>query len=100
MDGFNWVDLATIAGATVAVVLLCQAFKVPLDKVWKIPTRVFVYIMSVIVMAVANVFIGTQELSSYILILLQAVVVMMSAMGTYEVTFKKLDAAKTPPPEV
>jgi hypothetical protein len=89
---FNWLTLATVSGATALVVLLCQAFKVPLDKVWKIPTRVFVYILAVVVMAVANVFIGTQTVEGYILVLLQAVLVMISAMGAYEVTFKKLEA--------
>jgi hypothetical protein len=92
MDNFfSWETLATFVGATGAVVLLCQAFKLPLDKVWRIPTRVFVYILSVLVMALANVFIGTQDIGAYVMILLNAAVVMVSAMGTYDLTFKKLE---------
>lgn len=45
-EPFTWSYLATIAGAAAFTLLFVQLFKVPLDKVWKIPTRAFAYIVS------------------------------------------------------
>ena len=45
-DPFSWEQLATIAGATLATLLIVQLLKLPLDKVWKIPTRIVARIMS------------------------------------------------------
>jgi len=35
---YTWEYLATLAGATAATLLIVQFLKVPLDKVWKIPS--------------------------------------------------------------
>ena len=40
---FSWEQLATIAGAALATMLIVQLLKLPLDKVWKIPTRIIVF---------------------------------------------------------
>ena len=39
-EPFTWEYLATIAGATAATLLIVQQLKLPLDKLWKIPTRI------------------------------------------------------------
>ena len=49
-EPFTWEYLATIAGATVATLLIVQLLKLPLDKVWKIPTRIVVYVISLIIL--------------------------------------------------
>ena len=38
-EPLTWAYLATIAGAATFTLLVVQLFKVPLDKVWKIPTE-------------------------------------------------------------
>ena len=52
----TWSYLATIAGAAAFTLLIVQFFKAPLDKVWKIPTRVFAYMVSLAVMLIATAF--------------------------------------------
>ena len=44
-EPFTWAYLASIAGTAAFALLFVQFFKVPLDRIWKIPTRVFVYII-------------------------------------------------------
>ena len=39
-EPLTWTYLATIAGAAAFTLLVVQFLKAPLDKVWKIPTRV------------------------------------------------------------
>ena len=45
-EPFTWESLATLAGATMATVLIVELLKLPLDKVWKISTRVLVYFIA------------------------------------------------------
>ena len=47
---FSWEQLATIAGAALATMLIVQLLKLPLDKVWKIPTRIIVFLIAAVVM--------------------------------------------------
>ena len=49
-EPFTWAYLVTIGGATVAVLLFVQVIKLPLDKIWKIPTKIVVYFVSLIVL--------------------------------------------------
>ena len=90
-DPFTWGQLATILGATTAVVLIVQAFKFPLDKVWKIPTRVLVYFISLIILLLATYFTEGLTVQSALLTALNAVIVMLAACGAYEVTFRNVD---------
>ena len=46
---FSWEQLATIAGAALATMLIVQLLKLPLDKVWKIPTRIIVFLIAAVV---------------------------------------------------
>lgn len=90
-EPFTWEYLATIAGATVATLLIVQLLKLPLDKVWKIPTRIVVYVIALIILLLATLFTGSLTVQSGVLTAVNAVIVALAAMGAYEVTFRKLD---------
>ena len=90
-EPFTWAQLATIAGATVATVLIVQLLKLPLDKVWKIPTRIIVYFISLILLLLATLFTDGLTLQTGLLTAVNAVIVALAAMGAYEVTFRKLE---------
>ena len=88
-DPFTWEQLATIAGATLATLLVVQLLKLPIDKVWKIPTRIVAYVIALITMLLATWFTTGLTLSNALLAAVNAVIVALAAMGTYEVTFAK-----------
>ena len=90
-EPFTWEYLATIAGATVATLLIVQLLKLPLDKVWKIPTRIVVYVIALIILLLATLFTGSLTVQSGVLTAVNAVIVALAAMGAYEVTFRKLE---------
>lgn len=80
---FTWADLATYAGATVAVLIMVQ-FTKELPGIVKIPTRIWAYILSVIVLVLATVFTVDAVTPSVILLcLINAVIVAMAAVGSY-----------------
>lgn len=90
-EPFTWEQLATIAGATVAVLLIVQLLKLPLDKVWKIPTRIVAYFIALVVMLAATYFTVGLTWSNAGLAALNAVIVALAAMGAYEMTFRKIE---------
>lgn len=90
-DPFTWGQLATILGATTAVVLIVQLFKFPLDRVWKIPTRLLVYFISLVILLLATYFTEGLTVESGLLTALNAVIVTLGAWGMYEVTFRIAD---------
>lgn len=98
-DPFSWEQLATIAGATLATLLIVQLLKLPLDKVWKIPTRIFAYFIALIVLLVATYFTSGLTWSNGLLDAVNAVIVALAAMGAYEVTFRKIEPPLTEPEE-
>jgi hypothetical protein len=98
-DPFTWEQLATIAGATLATLLIVQLLKLPLDKVWKIPTRIVAYVIALIVMLLATYFTIGLSWSNALLSTVNAVIVALAAMGAYEMTFKKVDEKKNVQPE-
>ena len=98
-DPFSWEQLATIAGATLATLLIVQLLKLPLDKVWKIPTRIFAYFIALIVLLVATYFTSGLTWSNGLLDAVNAVIVALAAMGAYEVTFRKIAPPLTEPEE-
>lgn len=97
-EPFTWAQLATIAGATAAVLLIVQMLKLPIDKVWKIPTRIVVYVISLIILLLATLFTDGLTVQTGILTAVNAVIVALAAMGAYEMTFRKLDEKKAQPP--
>ena len=90
----TWDQLATIAGAAMATMLIVQLLKLPLDKVWKIPTRIIVFLIAAVVMLLATYFTQGLTWNTALLTLMNAVIAALTAMGGYELTFKKLEERK------
>lgn len=90
-EPLTWEYLATIAGATAATLLIVQFLKVPLDKVWKIPTRAFVYVIALLMLLGGTYFTTGLTVNTALLTAVNAVIVALTAFGAYEVTFKKLE---------
>ena len=91
---FTWEQLATIAGCTLATLLIVELMKLPLDKVWKIPTRIVVYFIALVLLMLATYFTSGMSVETALLTLINAVIVALAAMGAYEVTFHKLEEKK------
>ena len=89
-EPFSWEQLATIAGATLATLLVVQLLKLPIDKVWKIPTRIIAYLIALAIMILATYFTTGLTWNNAILAAVNAVIVALAAMGSYEITFAKL----------
>ena len=89
MEPFTWEYLATIAGATAATLLIVQLLKLPLDKLWKIPTRIWVYLIALVLMLLATVFTTGLSVETALLTAVNAVIVALAAMGAYDLTFAK-----------
>lgn len=87
----TWEQLATIGGAALATMLIVQLLKLPLDKVWKIPTRIIVFVISFVVLILATYFTQGLSWNTALLTVINAVIVALTAMGGYELTFKKLE---------
>lgn len=90
-DPFSWEYLVTIAGAATFTLLVAQFLKFPLDKVWKIPTRIVVYVIALAVMVVATAFTAGLTMQNFLLACSNAFIAALTAMGGYEVTFAKLN---------
>jgi hypothetical protein len=81
--------LGTISGATAAVLLIVQFLKAPLDKIWKIRTRYVAYVFALIILSAATIILKGFSPGDLLLIPLNAVIVTVAAMGTYEATFNR-----------
>ena len=91
-EPMTWEYLATIAGATAATLFIVQYLKVPLDRVWKIPTRAFVYLVALVLLMGGTYFTSGLTVDTALLTAVNAVIVAIAAFGAYELTFKKLEA--------
>ena len=87
----SWAQLATIGGAAMATMLIVQLLKLPMDKVWKIPTRIIVFVISFVVLTLATYFTQGLDWNVALLTVINAVIVALTAMGGYELTFKKIE---------
>ena len=90
-DPFSWEYLATITGATMGTLMIVQLLKLPLDRVWKIPTRILVYVISLILLLLATGFTMGLDWNTGLLTAINAVIVALAAMGAYEITFANQD---------
>ena len=90
----SWDQLATIGGAAMATMLIVQLLKLPLDKVWKIPTRIIVFVIAFVVLILATYFTEGLSWNTALLTVINAVIVALTAMGGYELTFAKLEKKK------
>ena len=91
MQPYTWESLSTLAGATAATLMIVQFLKTPLDRVWYIPTRLLVYLMAAAILMTARAFMGGVTAQGVMLSLVDAVLVALSAYGSYELTFAKSD---------
>ena len=71
------------------MLLIVQLLKLPLDKLWNIPTRIWVYLIALILMLLATVFTTGLSVEAVILTAVNAVIVALAAMGAYDITFAK-----------
>lgn len=85
---FSWGELGTLAGATAATLLIVQFAKLPLDKVWKIPTRLLVLVVAFLILLGAQAFTAGLSPEALPLIALNSFLVAAAAMGAYEVAIK------------
>ncbi len=90
-EPFTWEQLATIAGATTATLLIVQLLKLPMDKIWKIPTRFIAYVIALVIMIIATAATTGLTWSNAGLAAINAVIVALAAMGAYEVTFRRVE---------
>lgn len=82
---FDWSYLATYSGAVAAVVFIVQFLKLPIDRIGHAPTRVLVYVVSLAVLLLAQLFTGNEFTPEVIaLAMLNAVLIAFAAMGMYE----------------
>ena len=87
----TWAQLATIGGAAMATMLIVQLLKLPIDKVWKIPTRIVVFVIAAVILTLATYFTQGLTADTAILTIINAVIVALTAMGGYELTFAKFE---------
>ncbi len=79
----TWEGLATFSGSVAIVGIIVQFTKKLFDKIVKIPTKFYTYIISVIILILANYFTGKFSMSYITLDLFDAVLVSLAANGTY-----------------
>lgn len=89
--GYSWDDLGTIAGATAGVLLIVQFSKGWIDKIGHMPTRLYVYTLSLTILIVARAFSGGIAWADVPLTFINAFIVATAAMGSYELTFSRTD---------
>ncbi|MDD5061905.1 MAG: hypothetical protein PHN44_06480 [Candidatus Marinimicrobia bacterium] len=89
MEFFTWIGLGTFAGASAATLLIVQYFKGVIPKA--IDTRLFAWIVALIILLCVVAFTDRNNLSAYGIAVLNSVLVATSAMGGYEVTFQRLE---------
>jgi len=88
-EPLTWEQLMTIAGATLATLLVVQLLKLPLDKIWHIPTKIVAYIIALVIMLLATHFTIGLTWSNGLLAAINAVIVALASWGSYEITFAK-----------
>ena len=80
---FTWAGLATYAGATLATTFFTQLLK-GIGFIDKIPTRIFSYLIALIILVAATFFTGAFAVDSAVLCLVNAVVVSLAANGAFD----------------
>lgn len=82
-DFFTWASLLTYAGAVLATTLVTQLLK-GVGFIDRIPTRVFAYIVALIILIAATYFTGGFNGESIALCFVNAVVVALAANGAFD----------------
>lgn len=83
MEFLNWTMLGTFAGASAAVAILTEITKgIPFIK--KIPTQIWSYILSVLVLIGAQAFNNDLSWANAVIDLINGALISLSANGGYE----------------
>lgn len=90
MEFVSWELLGTYAGAMAMVGMITQLTK-NIKFIAKIPTQLWSYILALIVMYAANLFLGSINWSNAVLILFNAALVSLGANGGYEGIVRAFD---------
>ena len=85
---FTWDQLSSYAGATIAVILFVE-FTKDIPGIKRIPTRVWAYIIAVVLLILSTVFTSDNITPAVILLcFINAVIVAMAAVGGYDITHR------------
>ena len=80
---FTWGDLVTYGGAVMAVLIITE-FTKDLPCIRRIPTRLWAYLVALVLMTAAVVFTAdTVRAEDILLCLVNGVIVAMAAVGSY-----------------
>lgn len=83
----SWEFIGTFSGAVIFTGVIVQFLKLPIDKVWKIPTKYIVYAIALgLLICVEAVTQGGITAGRIPLIILNAILVSLAAMKAYEST--------------
>lgn len=82
-DFFTWAILATYAGATLGTTLVTQLLK-GISFIDRIPTRIFSYVVALIILLAATFFTGALTWDAAVLCVVNAVVVSLAANGAFD----------------
>lgn len=82
-DFFTWTMLATYAGATIATTLVTQMLK-GISFIDRIPTRIFSFIVALVVLIASTFFTNELTINTAILCVFNAVVVSLASNGTFD----------------
>lgn len=80
---FTWEILLTYAGATLATSLVTQLLK-GIGFIDRIPTRVFSYVVALVLLIAATAFTGALTVQAAALCVINAVVVSLAANGAFD----------------
>lgn len=79
----TWDNLKTFTGCVAIVGLTVQFTKSMLDKYIKIPTQLYTYLVSLLILVATDIFVGPWTAENFALDILDAILVSLSANGAY-----------------
>ena len=85
---FTWTTLMTYAGATLATTLVTQLLK-GIGFIDRIPTRIFSYVVALIILLASTFFTGAMTWNAAALCVVNAVVVSLAANGAFDAVSTK-----------
>ncbi len=90
----SWENLKTFTGCVAIVGLTVQFTKDWLDKYIKIPTQLYTYIVSLLILVATDIFLGPWTAENFALDILDAIIVTLSANGAYHLFSDNLSTKK------
>lgn len=88
---FTWGDLVTYGGAVMAVLIITE-FTKDLPFIRRIPTRLWAYLVALVLLVLAAVFTADElKAEDILLCLINGVIVAMAAVGSYHSVQENMD---------